>query len=391
MPAEYAYLGTWVQRTSLHLREVYNFFKDQQVTPGLDLNRGKKLWQNLELSDVTFSDRDNYESVTARCGGGIVVTFVEDGVITLRLPAEDFATAAKTLEHFYAASLGPALAYLFSRGAPLPKPLGELKTVHPFMFVTDRSEQREAFFNILNDAIVSRVSSSGLEICFGRVLQLFIYQRNKKHSEPTEEFIQNIVFFREFENQLANYLNLHRNIWEEVSYLREAGNLRYRDFSAIRQRIMNWLKTLFFVEARLKQMYDILAERVAGLPASIKEQLNELGLNRFDHLQANQLYVSHLWEMAIEYTKETMALLDSLFQENTQRELNALKFITFIAALTGFFGMNIAFPWEERWAGTAWSFYSVMALMAATTFIFYGVIRALIYNRKFAVKMPTKD
>jgi Mg2+ and Co2+ transporter CorA len=94
--------------------------------------------------------------------------------------------------------------------------------------------------------------------------------------------------------------------------------------------------------------------------------------------------------MTIDYVKDTLNFLESLFQENTQRELNTLKFITLIAAITSFFGMNIAFPWDERWHEIYVSSFTVVAIIAVVCFIFYFVLKLLIYNRYFTIQKKKK-
>ena len=85
-------------------------------------------------------------------------------------------------------------------------------------------------------------------------------------------------------------------------------------------------------------MDDILTSRLQLMDPTLHKELPHLGPYEFENLQGNQRYVYHLWEMTTEYVNDTLRLLASLFEENTQRELNALKLTTLTAALTGFLG-----------------------------------------------------
>ena len=124
---------------------------------------------------------------------------------------------------------------------------------------------------------------------------------------------------------------------------------------------------------------------------STLEELKKLGMLKFDHLEANQKYITHLWQMTIEYAKGSLSLLESLYQENTQKELNAIKFITFGALITGFFGMNIAFPWEDRWIDVKWSSFIVLLIILSLFISFFYILKIAIYNRNFLVQQKKKD
>lgn len=109
-------------------------------------------------------------------------------------------------------------------------------------------------------------------------------------------------------------------------------------------------------------------------------------MDRFELLTASQKYVAHLWQMTIDYATSTIKLLDSLYTENTQKELSALRMITILGVITGFFGMNIAFPWEDRWSDIFSSSLMVLGVMAILAAIGYSIIKIRIYNRKFKIQ-----
>ena len=200
-----------------------------------------------------------------------------------------------------------------------------------------------------------------------------------------------IIFFREFEDQLAGYLQAHRQMWEQITAIREAEQMLYKDFPRIREEILKNMKVLSFVKARLAQMKDIIQERKNTIDPHIQQELKKLGMLKFDHLEANQKYITHLWQMTIEYAKGSLSLLESLYQENTQKELNAIKFITFGALITGFFGMNIAFPWEDRWIDVKWSSFIVLLIILSLFISFFYILKIAIYNRNFLVQQKKKD
>ena len=149
---------------------------------------------------------------------------------------------------------------------------------------------------------------------------------------------------------------------------------------------MDFLKTLLFINARLNQMGDIAHARYVLLRVEIKGELSECNLLKFENVIADLRYVKDLWSMTIEYVKETLSLLESLYAENTQRELNAVKIITMITAITGFFGMNIAFPWDTEWQAISASSFVVVGIVGILALVLYYILKYAIYNRKFIIR-----
>lgn len=388
MTIERVYLITWIQRTTIHLQEMYHLFTRKFDALALDPKKLEGFAKDLAIKKVALDIRNDFETLTMT-SGALSFSATEDGIFTLSTKTSDVVKAREELDTYYKKHLGPALAYLFGRGAPLPKQLHNVKEIYPILIVIKDATEKDAhdLFKRLREKPETSVASETAQIFFS---PSFIVTRIIKEEEQNtgvfEEMLTNIVFVREFEKQLRQYLNLHRTMWDEISAIRESHSLRYKDFPLVRRKIMDFLKTLFFVKARLSQMHDINKARLTLLPPAVKEELQALGLFRFENALADQEYMRDLWEMTIEYVEGTLEILESLFQENTQRELGALKFITFIGALTGFFGMNIAFPWEERWIATFPSSLVVVLFIALASVAFYYLLRSFIYNRYFTIR-----
>ena len=89
--------------------------------------------------------------------------------------------------------------------------------------------------------------------------------------------------------------------------------------------------------------------------------------------------------MTTDYANSTLTLFESLVEENTQREIRLLQQVAVAGMLVGFFGMNIAFPWEDRWPDTLMSSFAVVGVIIASMIIFYLVSKKIISNRKLNV------
>lgn len=391
MKATELYLITWVPRTTIHLREVHAFFSGStEKLPLLNKRILADHVRNLEIdaTSVHLQERNDLEMLSVRLGQ-FSFSVVEDGIFSLSVQVSNLQESIASLELFYRKNLGPALAYLFSRGAPLPKELSNIAEVYPLVLVVDDASQEdiEGLYQSMGERYDFSVTSQSKRFFFSTQLTVIsrLHHDEDEDGAFQELLVGNIVFLQEFNKQLNTYLNFHRSIWDRISKIREQKNLRYKDFPSIRREIMDTVKTLLFVKARLSQMKDIACVREKLISSDIKTELKEYGLFRFESLIGDTQYIMDLWDMTIEYAQGTLVLLESLFQENTQRELSALKFVTFVGVVTGFFGMNIAFPWEERWMAVFPSSLAVIVLLAAVSFGFYGLLRWLIHYRRFVI------
>jgi hypothetical protein len=86
-------------------------------------------------------------------------------------------------------------------------------------------------------------------------------------------------------------------MWIDITSIRESHTLRYKDFATIRNRILNFLKTISFVQTRLRQMNEILSARNIVVPEAVKQKLINLGLESFSVLESSSRYFASLWQM----------------------------------------------------------------------------------------------
>ena len=66
------YIGSWFQRTTLHLSEIYDFLMDAESPLDLDQEELKKLRNSLELSSVEDIVGD-FEYIKATTNNGITI------------------------------------------------------------------------------------------------------------------------------------------------------------------------------------------------------------------------------------------------------------------------------------------------------------------------------
>ena len=123
MKIDNLYVGGWFQRTMLQLSEIYDFLRMCKTELGLDVEKLEKYRKNLEIGRIEYGVAGE-EYVLFTTAQNITVKIFEDGLITLnnQQVSNDtlFADIDKVTD-YYENKLSPALSYLFSLGAPVPK------------------------------------------------------------------------------------------------------------------------------------------------------------------------------------------------------------------------------------------------------------------------------
>ena len=352
----------------------------------------QELHKTLGVKKYRLHEELHFDYLDASFEGG-EFSITEDGILLVKndksIEARDGESEKirQFLSNFYLTRLGPALDYLFSLGAPLPRDLAAIKTVLPFIVIISNAtpDDLKRLYTSVGAKETSVVVVEDMEIHRTPTLTVFHIRQGGINLNQLEAFIRHDIFFREFEFQLEEYMTRHRLYWDEISKVRESTSLRYKNFPHIRRKLLEIRRTITYVEMRLLQMRDILMERAQTITQEESDTLNKFGLHRFQPLEAAQGYTEHLWQMTLQYLDGTINLLNTLYEENTQRELTVIKMTTFATALTGFFGMNIPFPWEERWDAIKYdSFYIVMFVILGSI-LFYFILKFAVLNRKFSL------
>ncbi len=384
MEESFFYLGTWFPRTSLHLKEFYNFLTKKEGLAGLDKSKIETLWNNLNFKKAQLHLEPEIDFLEVNFGD-IELKITEDGIITMSNKIHDFKKSRQISEQFYTQKLAPAISYLFSVEAQLPKLIESAENIYPVFFITGNMphEKIKELFDSFNEKIISHSKSPYIEIYYGENFNTVNIISQMIKRDIAEQFLQSLILFKEFEDQLNRYLNLHRKIWDKVSKIRNAKNIRYKEFQLIRNQLREIEEETYHIDIRLEQMGDILTARNELTSQFLKQRMTEIGINRFITLKAEQRYISNLWKMTSNYVDDTFEILNTLYEENTHKELNAIKLATFMTVLTGFFGMNIGFPWEERWKEIYPSSIKVSLFVIFFSVVIYLVLRLFFSNRKF--------
>ncbi len=334
--------GGWYQRTTLHLSEIYDLFALGSSHLALNKKKISELYKTLDLKNVV-REAGNLEYVKAVTGSGIEVRYYEDGLYILEVEGRDIEAAQKQLESYYEKALGPAVAYIFSLGAPTPKVLANIKTVHPT--VISVATEDPAGFRVDTDkfgAVYSSITSRGVAV--HKLPNYIFVAADPRLYAPLKDLVGMQIFFREFKDQLEKYLNIHRTIWEEISNIKERMFVRGKDIELIRSRLDSYQKTIGLISSRINQMASYIRTRSSiskGL--RIEDDLKVLFQFKFEVLTDTHDYIKELWKMTNEYLNSAIQNIVELKNQGTSRGIQSLQLITSIgvvSSILGYFAKN---------------------------------------------------
>lgn len=329
--------GGWYQRTTLHLSEIYNLFVNGESHLDLSKEELKKLQVNLDLKDIS-RESSSLEYVKAATSSGIEIRYYEDGLYILEIITDDIPSAQKLLEEYLERKLNPAIAYIFSLGAPTPKILANIKTIHPVVISVFKEKDR----NFSPDEfefgkVYTKISSDSITV-FKTPKFIFISTSNKS-DESLTNLIETQIFFREFKDQLEKYLMIHRTIWEEISNIKEAKVIQGKDVEEIRGKLDGYQKTISLINNRINQMNSYINTRSSiAKNFNIEKDLISLFAYKFETLTDTLSYIKEIWKMTSDYLASAISNLVEIKNQSTSNNLKSLQTITSIGVISGVLG-----------------------------------------------------
>jgi hypothetical protein len=334
MTIEKMYLGYWYQRTTLHLSEIYDFFHDGESPLKLDQKKLNDLRSDLDIETVELTI-EALESLHITTKRGIAITVYEDGLVVFQKEHSELRQDIDKLTEYFETRFTPAVSYLFSLGAPVPKELAGIKTISPFFIVT-RGGTAENITKLLHDLHEDRyyeIKTDNVEIYRGGQFFLINHSLRFKNIEP---LIESQIFFKEFKTQLHRYLNLHRVIWEKIAAIKEQGFIRGQAVQAQRNELESYKKTVELIEGRMNQMGIHIATREKLIQeAGLEDILSHTLQSRYQNLKETLNYVKTLWTMTSRYVDSSIQIFGEIGSQSTKNSIQALTLITTLGLLNG--------------------------------------------------------
>lgn len=329
------YIGGWFQRTMLQLTEIYDFLREAKSKLNLDTAKLEEFRKNLSIGKIDYgvSGEEYIEFTTSY---EISVKIFEDGLICLnnRHVSEDtlFADIEK-VKDYYENKLSPALSYLFSLGAPIPKELANIETVYPYFIVCDKVTKDD-----INELLSRTEKQKYFEFNnekYGVIRgDKYYFINNKSQSfDNIERYIEEQVFIREFKGQLHRYLNIHRIIWEKIDAVKENTNVKGDEIVRFTTKLEGYAKTINLIDGRINQMstYISTREKIAKNDKELSEFLAISGY-RYETLRDTLDYIKYLWSMTKNYISSAQKLFDGIKQDVTSKSVDSLTIVTSMSA-----------------------------------------------------------
>ncbi len=336
------YIGGWFQRTMLQLTEIYDFLREAKSKLKLDPEKLQEYRKNLAIGKIDYGV-DGEEYIRFTTAYDLSVKIYEDGLICLNdiKVSEDtlFADLDKVTD-YYENKLSPALSYLFSLGAPVPKELANIETVYPYFIVCDKATKEQ-----ISDLLTRTEKQKYFEFTNERYDVVrgdkYYFINNKKQSlDKIEKYIEEQIFIREFKGQLHRYLNLHRIIWEKIDNVKENVKVKGADIVKFNSKLEGYSKTVNLIDGRINQMntYISTREKIAKSDAELTEFLAISGY-RFETLRDTLNYIQYLWDMTQTYLSSAQKLFSSLKNDVTSKSINSLTIVTSMSAGASIIGL----------------------------------------------------
>lgn len=331
MKIEKVYIGGWFQRTTLQLSEIYDFLREGRSELALDKKKLVKLHDALDLSSIDYGI-DGLEFIKVTTRTGVNIKIFEDGLIVLNdSDVTEFSlfNDIDLLADYYENKLSPALSYIFSLGAPIPKELANIETVFPYFIVLNKASKNDMATLLAKTEKEKYFEFSNNDYDVVRGNKYYFINNKTKSLEQVERYIEEQIFIREFKGQLHRYLNLHRIIWEKIDAVKENAKVKGKDIVAFTSKIDGYKKTVTLIDSRINQMntYISTREKIAKNDNSLTESLDLIGY-RYETLKNTVSYMQQIWSMTKNYLSQAEKLFAGLESQVTEKSIGNLTIVT---------------------------------------------------------------
>jgi len=246
--------------------------------------------------------------------------------------------AAKAmLEKYFDHMFNPAVGYIFSLGAPTPKVLANIKSPHATV-ATLRGTVSEAEKTLKGIGHVYNKIESGSVAVYKTHSFMFVVVPDGS-GDGADELVENLIFFREFKDQLEKYLHIHRTLWEEISQIKEQKAIRGNDIDEIRGTLDSYQGTISLINNRINQMGSYVRTRASiSKRTNVEQHLTDLFQYKFETLTDTLDYIKEIWKMTGDYLNSSIQNLVEIKGQSAARGIQSLQLITSIGVISGIVG-----------------------------------------------------
>jgi hypothetical protein len=249
MTIQKIYIGGWFQRTTLHLTEIWDLLDRGRSSLDFSAEKLNEARNSLSIDSVS-RESGLLEYIFVKTNKGITYRIYEDGLIILEKDFKFLKSDFEEIKDYYDNKLSRALSLIFSKGAPNPKELANIKTILPYIVtVTDATkEEMDRIFKDYSEDVYSILTTKNIEVYRAPGIILI---NNLKDEKLVREIIESQIFFREFKSQLHRYLAIHRILWEKIRTIKERGEIKGSEVDSLRNELSVYQKTINLIGARI--------------------------------------------------------------------------------------------------------------------------------------------
>ncbi len=336
-------LGGWYQRTTLHLSEVHVFMMDGTSKLPLDKDTLKKNQKSLNLKDVRRS-ADLLDVLIARTKDGIEIRYYEDGLYVFETTSQDIKAAEAKLKAYYEKAFKPAIAYIFSLGAPTPKSVANITDLHPFVITVFLDDPASYVVDAkLFGKPYQTITSGGM---FAAKTETHIVIAARQEAEErARHLMESHIFFREFKDQLGKYLFIHRTVWEDISRIKDKKAVRIAEAARFRAELEQYRSTVNLIWNRINQMGAYVNTRASIVAQQgLQDDLRSLFAYRFEVLLDTLEYIKEIWRMTDRYLQDAIDVLLQVENQGTKVGIQSLRAITTFGVVVSL----VNFLWQSK-------------------------------------------
>ncbi|MCK5021821.1 MAG: hypothetical protein KAR54_01050 [Candidatus Pacebacteria bacterium] len=377
------YIGSWFQRTTLHLSEIYDFLTTAESPLDLDKKKLKQLQKGLGIVNVKDINEE-LEYIFVSTNKGVSFKIYEDGLIILSNDkVGDIKNDIESLTSYYENELSAGLKYIFSLGAPLPKELANIKNVYPYFVVLEEASDDDinSLLESFGEEKRFEIKKNTFEIYRGD--KLYIINLRGESLDVIDKFIEEQVFIREFKGQMHRYLNLHRVIWENIAEVKERGSIKGKDVGEFKNKIEAYEKSINMIDTRINQMGLYINTRNKIIKNN-PDMERFIDVFQFKHETLNNTlsYVKEIWKMTKRYVSSALKIFSDLQSEATNNSISNLTVVTSMGVggtLLGLFA-NDKLP---QFTGVGFLYFAILAFIGW----FAGrVMKKIALNKNYSIQ-----
>lgn len=381
MTIQKIYIGGWFQRTTLHLTEIWDFLNRGKSNLDFPKEKLDEARNSLSLDSVS-RESGPLEYILVKTDKEIGYRIYEDGLIILEKDFKSLKNDFEAIKDYYDNKLSKALSLIFSKGAPVPKELANIKTILPYIVtVTDATkEETDKIFKDFSEDVYSTLTTKNIEVYRAPGIILI---NNLKDEKLVREIIESQIFFREFKSQLHRYLAIHRILWEKIRTIKERGEIKGNEVDSLRNELSVYQKTINLIGARIDQMpaYVKTRQKITDVE-KIDDYLQPLFQFKFETLLDTHEYIKHLWGMTKNYLTSAIEIFSELQAKSTKNTISSLQLITTIGVVAGILGY-LGKDTLPKFTSIGLIYFSLLMVM---TWVINSIVSKFFKNKRYNIE-----